>query len=125
MRISDWSSDVCSSDLVGTAGKGGQNVDAFTLQLASQGLAEAGDTGLCGSISRVARRADECDARSDVYHHRVPALAQCREGGSRQEVRRAEVDIESGLKLDLPDILQTARSEATGVVDAEVEAAAG
>src|SRR3546814_4603057 len=94
MRISDWSSDVCSSDLVGTAGKGGQNVDAFTLQLASQGLAEAGDTGLCGSISRVERRADEGDARSDVYHHRVPALAQCREGGSREEDRRDEVDID-------------------------------
>src|SRR3546814_12966541 len=90
MRISDWSSDVCSSD-----------------RLASQGLAEAGDTGLCGSISRVERRADEGDARSDVYHHRVPALAQCREGGSREEDRRDEVDIDHGLKLDLRDILQT------------------
>src|SRR3546814_1183941 len=106
MRISDWSSDVCSSD-----------------RLASQGLAEAGDTGLCGSISRVERRADEGDARSDVYHHRVPALAQCREGGSREEDRRDEVDIDHGLKLDLRDILQTARPDATGVVDADVEAA--
>src|SRR3546814_449447 len=108
MRISDWSSDVCSSD-----------------RLASQGLAEAGDTGLCGSISRVERRADEGDARSDVYHHRVPALAQCREGGSREVDRRDEVDIDHGLKLDLRDILQTARPDATGVVDEDVEAAEG
>src|SRR3546814_4435781 len=87
MRISDWSSDVCSSDLE--------------------------------------RRADEGDARSDVYHHRVPALAQCREGGSREEDRRDEVDIDHGLKLDLRDILQTARPDATGVVDEDVEAAEG
>src|SRR3546814_11444505 len=108
MRISDWSSDVCSSD-----------------RLASQGLAEAGDTGLCGSISRVERRADEGDARSDVYHHRVPALAQCREGGSREEDRRDEVDIDPGLKIDLRDILQTARPSATGVVAVDDEADEG
>src|SRR3546814_2330903 len=33
MRISDWSSDVCSSDLV-TTPNGVRNTDAFTLQVA-------------------------------------------------------------------------------------------
>src|SRR5688572_12143477 len=100
-------------------------MNAFTFQLASQRLAEGGDTGLYGSISHVERRADEGDARSDVHHHRVPALVQRRESGSREEDRRDKIDVDHGPKLRFRDVLQTAGPDAAGVVDEDVEAAEG
>src|SRR3546814_16008545 len=45
MRISDWSSDVCSSDLLRGRG-GGQSIDAF-------GIGPAGGHELVGSINRL------------------------------------------------------------------------
>src|SRR3546814_2906561 len=56
MRISDWSSDVCSSDLAGVAKR--------DLRLAARGVA-AGDGDLVDDRSRIAR----IDRRRTAAHH--------------------------------------------------------
>src|SRR3546814_17571861 len=53
MRISDWSSDVCSSDLVGLGHGHQRRLHAQTL---------AFDTGLGGEVAKALERFDKCRA---------------------------------------------------------------
>jgi hypothetical protein len=54
-----------------------------------------------------------------------PALAQRREGGSREEDRRDKIDVDHGPELRFRDVFQTAGPDAAGVVDEDVKAAEG
>src|SRR3546814_2968973 len=82
MRISDWSSDVCSSDLDPQAGDGTLSAPRYPLP-AKDGLRDPG-------VALVSRRPDRTGARAfDLLDAR--ALGLVRHGGDRARRRRAPV----------------------------------
>src|SRR3546814_11590359 len=76
MRISDWSSDVCSSDLAQVAGV--QGVAVAGQAVAAVVVDHRGDEMQLdvGAIVGGERRAQECAAFGDVAGARPPAAAQ-------------------------------------------------
>src|SRR3546814_5531028 len=80
MRISDWSSDVCSSDLRGDFLVAGLDVERLeTLRLRQHLRFEAADEGVIGSRSLVEILADARDVRTHHRHARIKLLAERRD----------------------------------------------
>src|SRR3546814_13506346 len=76
MRISDWSSDVCSSDLRGDFLVAGLDVERLeTLRLRQHLRFEAADEGVIGSRSLVEILADARDVRTHHRHALITLLA--------------------------------------------------
>src|SRR3546814_19175174 len=87
MRISDWSSDVCSSDLRGDFLVAGLDVERFeTLRLRQHLRFEAADEGVICSRSLVDFLADARDVRTHPRHPRLHLLPVLRD--FRAEERR-------------------------------------
>src|SRR3546814_19906941 len=59
MRISDWSSDVCSSDLVQTIGRAARNVDGRVILYAAR---------ITGSMERAMRETDRRREKQEAYN---------------------------------------------------------
>src|SRR3546814_5515450 len=77
MRISDWSSDVCSSDLPIEVERRGDHAFLFAVQFGEHVAALVGDEagaveGLAAFDADAVRRHDRHHVRHRVPHHRAP-----------------------------------------------------
>src|SRR3546814_11238878 len=76
MRISDWSSDVCSSDLVGVARQAAREAEAQYVEhrLALAGVAETLADFLLQAVAAVIGRVDDLlGPGAERFHHLAPA----------------------------------------------------
>src|SRR3546814_19706355 len=94
MRISDWSSDVCSSDLV-RAKTGDAEVKATVLRVLNEFGEAHGDRGI--------EAADQPEVERDVFQRMLRPIAQAVEDLPDQLVGRAEKD--EALQLQDEDLV--------------------
>ena len=98
-------------------------MNTFALELTSERLAEPGKPGLGRGVGRIERRADQRDTGGDIHDHRVATLTQRRQGGACQQDRRDKIDVDHSLQLGFGYVLEAPGSDASGVVDEDVEPA--
>src|ERR1700741_3938601 len=95
----------------------------LALQLPAQGLAELGQSAFDAGVGRIERRRNERDAGRDVDDEAILARPQRRQGRTRQQDRRNQVDLDHRPDFGLRRVLKPAGPHSTRIVDEYIETA--